>query len=230
MGWAKTSLPFRLGNEGLWANFFGGAFLLPADTVSQARVEAILARCQNEDISPDDILGLLAQEAGLEVYPGETPTALRERINEKWGFWAGSGLDPTIISEIQYFVTTQGSSAAVNIWFNPIPSGGHPEWNIQNWPADPSWWSQIIVTVDLAAAIGSGAESRSVLVDDTQLNIIQSLIRKLQPADFVVREIVLRQGLSSPSGVWDDPTLSWDPGVNWDPPSGSVIVEQFRAF
>jgi len=227
--WASVALPNRLGETGLWANFIGLGFILPADTVSQARVEAVLARSQNEATSPTDILGFLAQEAGLDVYPGESFDALRSRIKNKWDTWSKCALAATIITELKYFITTQGSTADVNIVYNPvIGSGGHPEWNIPMWPADVNWWSQMIVTIDLTLAIGSLAESRSVLLSNTQLNIIQSIIKKFQPADFAVREIIIRQGLALPTGCWDDPTMTWDSGT-WDPSSGAVIVELYHA-
>ena len=230
--WAALNLPQRLGNTGLSSQFAGICFTLVQDTAFQAFSEALLARCQDEPTSPDDELPYLGQEAGLPQYATEANTAFRSRLDEKWSVWAQAASQAGIVDQLQQagfpngvvlptivFNLAGGGDNGVTDITSPYYSPEYANTGIPLYPASSGWWSQFAVLMILGAPIGSGAQGRSKLISDDQLQAMQLIVNKFKPANWVCREIVIEYLPTSGSVVWDQLSFDATTGVSsyrWD--------------
>lgn len=250
--WASLNLPQRLGNSGLSSQFAGICLTLVQDAAFQAFSEALLARCQDEPTSPDDELPYLGQEAGLPQYATEANAAFRSRLDSKWSVWSQAASQSGIVNQLLQAGFPNGT-VVPTIVFN-LPGGGDngvtdptspyysPEYagtGIPLYPASNTWWSQFAVLLQLGAPIGSGAQGRSQLISNDQLQAMQLIVNKFKPANWACREIVIEYLPTSGSVVWDQLNAAgtgylydYDTSaITWGAGSGSLpggdVVEHF---
>lgn len=209
-------LPYRYqrGYAGAWFKFTKA---IMADTLEQLTLDALLCQLPTHPNCPPDILGRLATEVGLVVFPRASEQSLRERIEGYWDIVTHYGTLPALESELEY-----GGYGSVSVVSNlvgtttPIPGAKSPEWGILPYPSSREWWAQFSVVISLTEPLGSGVQSN--LLTDEDLEVIRDAIWHIKPVDWICREIVLIDGsaLTGPrydtGEEYDDPALFYADG------------------
>jgi hypothetical protein len=186
----EKMLPYRMkaGYSGAW-NLYIKAMI--AQTLEQLIAESFLFRQTKHPNSPDDALNVVGSENGLIRGSSESDDDYRNRINTRDGILPYYGQEDTLLSTLN----SLGYSGLTYSIINDLPGRDgslySPKTNeeIVGYASSVSHPSQFIVYVEATTILGS--ETESDIVTDEQLNTIRAIIRKMKPAQWVCREVVI---------------------------------------
>lgn len=203
-----------------WANslssgWFGVHHGLTGDLFAQAFTNALRMPWLKDPKSPDDVLPIIANERGLQQYPGETALSHRLRLIKAWESYAFAGS----ATEIEAQLVAYGYPGKVTFlpgrdgpygqpapywsqfWIR-FPAGTHPvtsegpPWDTFNWDQG-ALWGPVGYSVEFAATL-------------------HAIVNKWKPVDWICRGFIFEFG----TATWD--TFNWDDGTLW---AGAVEVD-----
>lgn len=225
--WSIQNLPSWCGNDsGPFSTLVGLCLILQADQLSYGVDAASLARLVDQPLSPDDILPFLGIESGLPQYFGETNSAYRTRLRTRWSQWADACDGSSVVDELSYALGFSPQFVSCHLDLNVPGGGGY--FGIPIYPQSKLWPFGFIVSIVLSGPIGSGAEGRSVLINDQQLSTIRYVVNARKPADWRAFEIVISTSPIAPEAY--DTGAAYDSGLSFDGGSAGGASERFRSF
>lgn len=213
------ALPSRMVDGTTLGRFTGLLLVAAQDASFQAMFCAAWARCQDEAVSPDDVLPILLKEAGIPAYPSVTAAQIRTILDRKWDTWREAGSPQAVIDQL----ALAGFPGASIVYVFPSGGGYSDGSSVPPYPSSNEWWSSFILTVPVASGGGSGAQNGySQLVNDAQLATIRKVVSKWKDAQWSAREIVLFE--TPIANVYDDGE-TYDSGQLYD--QAASRVERF---
>jgi hypothetical protein len=182
--------------------FVGVVFGLMPDAVAQGATEAVRSPWFTLASQPDDALPLLGQERRLDRYPPDTSGTYRARQQNAWNLYqfTGSADDDTMLTVFAAMGLTLGH--ILDIWNSP---GSF---------ADPTYWSQFIVSFDVGGhpvtavgpawgsfSWGDGTRYGPVGLTLEMWANIRHGLRKWKPSDWICRKVQFQLASGPPAEI-----------------------------
>lgn len=176
--------PFARALSGAW---FGVLCGYTGDIIADALSASLRLAWIKDRGSPDDVLPLIGSERGLPIYPGETATGYRSRVDSAWVSYTFAGAEQTI--EAQFALA---GYPGVQVTFDAAALGPNGE-------AAP-YWSQFWIYFPYSSGhpvTSDGPKWGSFTYGDGSLygigttaafyQLIHSIIRKWKPSRWICR-------------------------------------------
>ena len=164
------------------------------------------------ELAADDSLPFLGAAANIQRYPSDTTTGFKERIRAAWETWTLAGVESTITSELQRYLSTITWLIIENRdWSPDLP----PDSN-------SAWWSRFWLFATGTPWSNDGTWSSAGTWDDdgtwdstaslAEIATIRSILKKWKPAHTINKNIVVALNNNvdfyGPFGTWNNGT--WD--------------------
>lgn len=202
-------------SNALSAGWFGVLCGLTGDLIAEGMTAATRMPWLKDPNSPDDVLPLIANERGLQRYPGETPASHRTRLVKAWDSYSFAGSATEIEAQlaaygypgkVTFFPGRDGPFGQLAPYWSQFwltfPTGTHPvtsegpPWDSFNWD-DGHVWGPVGYTPEFAATL-------------------HAIVNKWKPVQWICRGFIFENG----TAVWD--AFNWDDGTLW---AGAIEVD-----